>query len=76
MPRYEVINVNHYDIKLGLQVGDVITASISQIPNKIKICRLPKRLRGKGHGSNGNYWCFSQYDLKRLPDESLGDNES
>lgn len=76
MPRFEIINVKYYDTQLGLHKGDVVTASFSQIHNKIMICRLPKRLHGKGHGSNGNYWCFTHYDLKRLPDETIGEDQS
>lgn len=67
MPRYEVKRVKDFDKLLGIVEGDIITASLSQIHNRIKLCRLPKRLNGKGHGHNGNYWCFNENDIKMIP---------
>lgn len=67
MPRYQVKRVNDFDKRLGIVEGDIIKASATQVHNKIKLCRLPDRLKGKGHGHNGNYWCFNENDLKLIP---------
>ena len=66
MHKFKVIRLSGIDKSLGLREGDLISVPESQLKKTIKLCVLPKRLQGKGHGERGIYWCFHEGDLREV----------
>lgn len=71
MVKYEVLELNKTDEKIGLKIGDTVYGNKSQNHKAIVTCRLPYRLYGKGHYGDRrcnplNYWHFASFCLKRI----------
>lgn len=76
--KYEIISLSYGDLKLGLQIGDVVIKATKQKNSTYNVCcMLPNRLKGKGHSGpfkygEANYWYFSRNQLKVVSHDYVG----
>ena len=66
MKQYKVISVDGSDVKMGLQVGDIVTETKIKVDD-VWVFRLPKRLYGRGHnGQSSNFEGYKNDNYKWL----------